>query len=126
MSPSKNVLGQDLQPCSLEPKTGFYRDGCCETGPHDHGVHVVCAQMTEQFLQYTKAQGNDLSTPRPEYDFPGLKAGDRWCLCASRWKEALDDGVAPRVKLEATHSNALKHVSLEELRQNAIAPETQT
>jgi uncharacterized protein len=122
MSPSKNVLGQELQPCSLDPKTGFYRDGCCETGPNDHGVHVVCAQMTEQFLKYTKAQGNDLSTPRPEYDFPGLKAGDRWCLCASRWKEALDDGVAPRVNLEATHSNALKHVSLEELRQNAIAP----
>ncbi|NJM57806.1 MAG: DUF2237 domain-containing protein [Synechococcales cyanobacterium RU_4_20] len=118
---SKNVLGGELQPCSLDPKTGFYRDGCCETGPNDHGVHVVCAEMTEQFLNYTKAQGNDLSTPRPEYDFPGLKPGDRWCLCASRWQEALDDSVAPRVHLQATHENALKHVTLEDLKRKAIA-----
>lgn len=118
---SKNVLGGELQPCSLDPNTGFYRDGCCETGPNDHGVHVVCAEMTEQFLNYTKAQGNDLSTPRPEYDFPGLKPGERWCLCASRWQEALDDGVAPRVHLQATHENALKHVTLEDLKRKAIA-----
>ena len=120
-SGAKNVLGNDLQTCSLNPRTGFYRDGCCETGPQDHGVHVVCAQMTEQFLNYTRAQGNDLSTPRPEFQFPGLKPGDQWCLCASRWKEAYDDGVAPQVVLEATHENALKHVSLKELKEMAIA-----
>ncbi len=117
----KNVLGTELQTCSLDPKTGFYRDGCCKTGPNDYGVHVVCAEMTEQFLSYTRAQGNDLSTPRPEYQFPGLKPGDRWCLCASRWKEAYDDGVAPNVHLEATHENALKHASLDEMKEHAVS-----
>lgn len=100
--------------------TGFYRNGFCQTGPQDRGVHVVCAELTEAFLTYTKAQGNDLSTPRPEYNFPGLKPGDKWCLCAARWKEALDDGVAPAVDLEATHEAALNHVSLEELKANSI------
>ena len=100
--------------------TGFYRDGLCQTGPQDRGVHVVCAELTEAFLTYTKAQGNDLSTPRPEYNFPGLKPGDKWCLCAARWKEALDDGVAPAVDLEATHEAALNHVSLSDLQANAL------
>ena len=119
---AENVLGNDLQPCCTDPMTGFYRDGSCHTGPQDRGVHVVCAQLTEAFLTYTKAQGNDLSTPQPLYNFPGLKPGDKWCLCAARWKEALDDGVAPPVVLESTHKAALKFVSLEELRANAAEP----
>jgi len=119
MTKSENVLGSDLQCCCTDPMTGFYRDGHCETGPQDRGVHVVCAQVTEQFLTYTKAQGNDLSTPQPLYNFPGLKPGDKWCLCAARWKESLDDGVAPPVVLEATHKTALNHVSLETLKQNS-------
>lgn len=118
---ASNVLGGTLQLCCTSPVTGFYRDGLCNTGAGDFGAHVVCAQMTEEFLTYTKAQGNDLSTPVPAYDFPGLKAGDRWCLCASRWKEALDDGVAPLVVLEATHASALEYVSLDDLKQHAIA-----
>ena len=113
----KNVLGTDLQPCSKDPLTGFYRDGCCHTGAGDAGVHVVCARMTAEFLAFTKVRGNDLSTPRPEYRFPGLKPGDRWCLCADRWKEALDAGVAPPVVLEATHLAALEHLDLEDLKQ---------
>lgn len=115
---AKNVLGGELTPCSLDPMTGFYRDGCCNTGSSDFGVHVVCAQMTPEFLSYTKAQGNDLSTPMPAYQFPGLKPGDRWCLCASRWKEAYEDGVAPAVVLEATHEAALRVVSLDILKQH--------
>ena len=115
---TKNVLGGTLQTCCTAPMTGFYRDGLCHTGPQDMGVHVVCAQVTEAFLSYTKAQGNDLSTPRAY--FPGLKPGDRWCLCASRWKEALDDGMAPPVVLEATHEAALKYVALETLQANAL------
>jgi uncharacterized protein (DUF2237 family) len=103
--------------------TGFYRDGCCHTGSGDFGVHVVCAQMTDRFLRYTKAQGNDLSTPVPAYHFPGLKAGDRWCLCAARWKEALEDGVAPPVILEATHEATLKYVSLEDLKAHGVQDE---
>jgi uncharacterized protein (DUF2237 family) len=99
--------------------TGFYRDGSCHTGPQDRGVHVVCAQLTEAFLRYTKAQGNDLSTPQPDYNFPGLKPGDKWCLCAARWKEAMDDGVAPPVVLASTHEAALKHASLDELKAHA-------
>ncbi len=118
---ARNVLDGALQPCCTAPMTGFYRDGLCNTGAGDFGAHVVCAQMTEEFLTYTQAQGNDLSTPVPAYGFPGLKAGDRWCLCASRWKEALDDGVAPQVVLEATHASALEYVSLDELKQHAIA-----
>ncbi len=94
-----NVLGEDLELCSAEPLTGYYRDGCCNTGADDAGVHVVCAQMTDEFLEFSKAAGNDLSTPQSEAGFPGLTAGDRWCLCASRWKEAFDAGVAPSVVL---------------------------
>ena len=117
--PSTNVLGGPLQECSRDPLTGFYRDGCCETGPDDVGTHVVCAVMTADFLAYTKSRGNDLSSPRPEYRFPGLRPGDRWCLCVSRWREALDAGVAPPVVLEATHEKALGVVSLDDLRRHA-------
>ena len=109
---ARNVLGGELIPCSLDPVTGFYRNGCCETGPHDLGLHTVCAVMTDAFLAYSKAVGNDLSTPQPEYGFPGLKAGDRWCLCAPRWKEALDAGAAPQIVLESTHEETLAIVPL--------------
>ncbi len=122
MTGAKNVLGEDLAVCCTSPMTGYYRDGFCNTGGGDYGVHVVCAQVTAAFLTYTKSQGNDLSTPAPAYAFPGLKPGDRWCLCAARWKEALDDGFAPPVVLEATHASALEHVSLAELKEKAIAP----
>ncbi len=115
----KNVLGTELQPCSFEPLTGFCRDGYCLTGGSDYGVHSVCAEMTEEFLEFTKQQGNDLSTPMAEYRFPGLKPGDRWCLCVSRWKEAMQAGLAPPVHLEATHMTSLEYVSLEELQQHA-------
>lgn len=121
MAETENVLGTKLQTCCTAPMTGFYRDGLCQTGPQDRGVHVVCAQVTEAFLSYTKAQGNDLSTPQPAYGFPGLKPGDKWCLCAARWQEALADGMAPPVDLAATHKAALEHVSLEVLEANAIA-----
>ena len=94
---AKNVLGSPLRGCSNDPLTGFYRDGCCNTGPEDHGVHTVCAQMTAEFLAFSRARGNDLSTPRPAFGFPGLSPGDRWCLCAARWKEAHEAGAAPRV-----------------------------
>ena len=117
----KNVLGEPLQLCCSSPVTGFYRDGYCQTGDRDLGVHVVCAEVTQDFLDYTKAQGNDLETPNPMFNFVGLKAGDRWCLCASRWKEALDAGVAPRIDLAATHAAALKVVPLEILQQYAIS-----
>ena len=120
-SPSLNVLGRPLQPCGTDPLTGFYRDGCCETGPEDRGTHVVCAVMTDAFLAFTRSRGNDLSTPRPAYRFPGLRAGDRWCLCVSRWAEALAAGVAPPVVLEATHAAALASVPLAELRAHAAA-----
>jgi uncharacterized protein (DUF2237 family) len=116
-----NVLGEDLELCSAEPLTGFYRDGCCNTGADDVGVHVVCAQMTDEFLEFSKAAGNDLSTPQPEAGFPGLTAGDRWCLCASRWKEAFDADVAPPVVLAATHASVLEWVELGELRQHATS-----
>ena len=104
---ARNVLGGELASCSTEPVTGFYRNGCCETGPHDVGMHTVCAVMTAEFLAFSKAMGNDLSTPRPEFAFPGLKPGDRWCLCAPRWKEALDAGMAPQLVLEACHEETL-------------------
>lgn len=104
---ARNILGTALAPCSHDPVTGFYRDGCCNTGPGDVGSHTVCAVMTEEFLAHTKSRGNDLSTPRPEYDFPGLKPGDRWCVCAARWEEAREAEVAPPVVLEATHERAL-------------------
>ena len=115
----KNVLGEPLKQHSLAPKTGFYRDGFCSTGPEDTGRHVVAATVTEDFLAFTKDRGNDLITPRPDYDFPGLKAGDRWCLCALRWREAEQAGVAPPVDLEATHAHALDYVPLETLKAHA-------
>ncbi len=115
----RNVLGGVLEPCSTDPMTGFFRDGCCRTGRGDVGVHVVCAQVSEEFLAYSKAKGNDLSTPRPEFDFPGLKPGDRWCLCATRWKDALDAGMAPPVVLESTHESALEFLDLEDLQAHA-------
>jgi uncharacterized protein (DUF2237 family) len=111
-----NVLGGALQCCCREPATGFYRDGYCRTGPGDQGVHVVCAVMTREFLEFSRRRGNDLVTPVPAYDFAGLKPGDRWCLCVTRWKEALDAGMAPPVVLGATHLSALEFVSLEELK----------
>lgn len=114
-----NVLGEELQVCSSDPLTGFYRDGCCNTGAGDVGVHVVCAQMTAEFLTFSKEAGNDLSTPQPATGFPGLAPGDRWCLCASRWKEAFQVGVAPPVVLAATHASVLEWVELGELRQHA-------
>lgn len=117
---SQNVLGGELRPCSTDPTTGYYRTGHCETGPDDRGNHVVCAEMTEEFLQFTKAQGNDLSTPRPEWNFPGLEPGDRWCLCAARWQEALEAGVAPPVLLSATHENALDLLSIDSLKAHAL------
>ncbi|MGB5595856.1 MAG: DUF2237 domain-containing protein [Crocosphaera sp.] len=120
MTEGKNVLGTDLQVCCTAPMTGYYRDGYCRTGGQDFGVHVVCAQVTTEFLTFTKQQGNDLSTPIPAYNFPGLKPGDRWCLCASRWQEAKDAGVAPPVILEATHVRALEVVSLDELKRYAL------
>ncbi len=109
---ARNVLGEELVPCSLDPVTGFFRNGCCETGPHDVGMHTVCAVMTAEFLSYSKSVGNDLSTQRPDLGFDGLKPGDRWCLCAPRWKEALDAGAAPQVVLEATHEETLAIVPL--------------
>ena len=118
----KNVLGTPLQPCCTDPMTGYFRDGTCRTGPMDTGSHVVCAVMTEEFLSYTKSKGNDLSTPRPEYHFPGLKPGDGWCLCALRWKEADEAGLAPPVRLESTHDSALKFVKFEDLLQHKFQP----
>ena len=120
MNKPKNVLGTELQSCSTNPMTGFYRNGCCQTGPGDYGLHIVCAEMTSEFLKFSKEMGNDLSTPVPEYDFPGLKPGDRWCLCAARWKEALDANMAPRVCLESTHISTLEFVELEDLKAHAI------
>jgi uncharacterized protein (DUF2237 family) len=116
----KNVLGTPLVPCSLAPLTGFFRDGCCNTSPQDQGAHVICAVMTLEFLDFSKACGNDLSTPRPEFQFPGLKPGDRWCLCAPRWQEAFEAGHAPQVVLEACHEKALQYVKLDDLRAYAV------
>jgi hypothetical protein len=116
----KNVFGEPIASCSDAPVTGFYRNGCCDTGPEDVGSHTVCAIMTDEFLAYTKSVGNDLSTPIPAYGFPGLKAGDRWCLCAARWKQAFDAGAAPRVVLSATNEAALEIVPLEALKRYAI------
>lgn len=120
MTNARNVLGGELEICCTSPMTGFYRDGKCNTGAGDLGAHVVCAQVTEEFLTFTKSRGNDLSTPAPMFNFPGLKPGDRWCLCALRWKEAMDAGVAPPVVLSATHASALEYVSLTELKQHAL------
>ncbi|CAN5888825.1 DUF2237 domain-containing protein [soil metagenome] len=115
-----NVLGEPIMPCALEPLTGFYRDGCCNTGPEDVGRHVVCAEMTEEFLDFSAARGNDLSTPMPLYGFEGLRPGDRWCLCASRWQEAYDAGTAPKVILVSTHEAALEVCDIEALRAHAL------
>lgn len=118
-SRSRNVLGGDLETCSLDPLTGWFRDGCCDTEGLDRGAHVVCARMTRPFLEHQLAVGNDLVTPRPQFGFPGLKPGDFWCVCLTRWKQALDAGVAPPVRLEATHEEALAVVTLEQLRAHA-------
>lgn len=119
--PDRNVLGGPLIPCSTSPLTGFFRDGCCRTGPDDVGVHTVCAVMTPEFLEFTVAAGNDLVTPHPEWNFPGLVAGDRWCLCAARWLEAYHAGSAPPVVLEATHEKSLDVVPFELLKKHAVA-----
>lgn len=116
----RNVLGEPLAPCSDRPLTGFFRDGCCNTGPEDLGSHTVCAVMTADFLSFSAEAGNDLSTPMPEYGFPGLVPGDRWCLCAPRWQEALEAGKPPRVVLAATHAAALDYCALADLKRHAI------
>ena len=116
---AKNVLGTQLQVCSESPRTGFFRDGCCRTGAGDVGLHVVCARMTEEFLEFSRSRGNDLITAEPLFDFPGLAPGDRWCLCVERWKEAATAGVAPPVVLEATHISTLEFVDLAELQAHA-------
>ena len=115
---ARNVLGGALLPCSTAPVTGFFRDGCCNTSPEDAGSHTVCAVMTAEFLRFSQARGNDLSTPRPEFGFPGLNPGDRWCLCAPRWREAFDGHAAPHVVLAATHEGALAHCRLADLQAN--------
>jgi len=120
MLEDKNVLGGRLEPCSVSPRTGFYRDGCCNTGPEDVGMHVVCVQMTEPFLEYSREHGNDLSTPVPEHGFPGLEPGDRWCVVAERWRQALEDGRAAPVVLAATHERALEIIPLDALRRYAV------
>ncbi|MFM7011650.1 MAG: DUF2237 family protein [Betaproteobacteria bacterium] len=117
---ARNVLGEELVPCSYDPLTGYFRDGCCHTDLHDLGSHVICAKVTDEFLEFSRSRGNDLSTPRPEYRFAGLKDGDRWCLCALRWKEALAAGVAPEVVLASTHIRALDFVTIEQLTAYAV------
>jgi hypothetical protein len=116
MDDSVNVFGEALESCSENPMTGFFRDGCCNTSDDDLGSHTVCVQVTQEFLEFSRFRGNDLSTPRPEFGFAGLKPGDRWCLCAARWKEAYEAGMAPRVYLRATHKGALEIVSLDLMR----------
>ena len=120
MDPSVNVFGETLQGCNDNPMAGFFRDGCCNTSDDDTGSHTVCVEVTKDFLEFSRFRGNDLSTPHPEFQFPGLKPGDQWCLCAGRWKEALDAGVAPPVVLAATHEEALAVVPLAELKRHAI------
>jgi uncharacterized protein (DUF2237 family) len=120
MSTAKNVLGTPLRTCSTDPMTGFFRTGCCDTGADDLGLHIVCAEMTGDFLMFSASRGNDLSTPNPWLGFQGLRPGDRWCLCAARWKEALEAGVAPPVVLEATHMAALEFVDLDDLKRHAV------
>ncbi|MCW5938573.1 MAG: DUF2237 domain-containing protein [Fimbriimonadaceae bacterium] len=115
-----NVLGEPLAPCGVDPMTGFFRDGCCETGPADYGQHTVCVVVTGNFLAFSKSRGNDLSTPRPEFNFPGLQPGDRWCVCVERWAEALEAGHAPLVVLAATHLAALEFVDLANLKAHAV------
>ena len=120
MDESLNVYGEPLEPCSTDPLTGFYRDGCCNTSDLDGGMHTVCAVMTESFLQYTRFKGNDLSTPRPEFNFPGIKPGDQWCLCALRWLQAEKEGMAPKVRLRSTHIKTLEVVSLSHLERYGV------
>jgi uncharacterized protein (DUF2237 family) len=115
-----NVLGEPLAPCSEQPLTGFFRDGCCNTAPEDIGLHTVCTRVTAEFLEFSRSRGNDLSTPLPEFGFPGLKPGDQWCLCAARWQEALEAGAAPRVVLRATHAATLRLVKLADLKKYAL------
>jgi uncharacterized protein (DUF2237 family) len=122
MAVQTNVLGKPLRCCCKKPLTGFHRDGYCRTGSGDHGLHTVCARMTREFLEFSVAAGNDLVTPRPEYDFPGLTAGDHWCLCVERWQEALAAGCAPPVVLEGCHISALEFVNLEDLKAHAVTP----
>jgi uncharacterized protein len=119
-SDDKNVLGGELLPCSISPRTGFYRDGCCNTGPEDVGLHVVCAEVTDRFLRFACSRGNDLITPAVEFGFPGLKAGDRWCVCVATWREAFEAGVAPPVVLAATHEETLAVIPLDALKQHAL------
>ena len=119
MDPAKNVFGEPLESCSEEPLTGFFRDGCCNTSDRDLGSHTVCVRVTKEFLEFSASRGNDLSTPHPEFEFPGLKPGDRWCLCAARWVEAYQHGMAPRVMLKSTHERALEVVPLSILRKYA-------
>jgi len=118
--PQLNVFGEPIESCSLDPVTGFYRDGCCNTGPADAGSHTVCAVMTAEFLSFTAAMGNDLSTPMPQFGFPGLEPGDRWCLCAPRWQQAFEADAAPLVALRATQQGALDHCAMEDLKKHAI------
>ena len=120
MSESKNVFGEVLVPCSFEPLTGFYRDGCCTTGEEDRGKHTVCAVMTDDFLTFSASRGNDLSTPMEDFGFPGLKAGDRWCLCVDRWVEAWEAGSAPKVVLQSTEESALNYAPLDVLKKFAV------
>jgi uncharacterized protein (DUF2237 family) len=120
MEAKLNVLGEPLESCSEEPMTGFFRDGCCNTSPEDFGSHTVCTRVTAEFLEFSKQRGNDLSTPMPDFGFPGLKPGDQWCLCAARWQEALEAGSAPRVVLKATHAAALRIVKLADLKKYAL------
>jgi hypothetical protein len=118
--PSRNVFGGKLEACSMTPLTGYFRNGCCDTSPDDLGSHTVCVVMTEEFLAFSKERGNDLSTPMPQFGFDSLKAGDRWCLCAPRWQEAFEAGMAPRVVLRATHEGALDYCTLADLKKHAI------
>lgn len=120
MDPSLNVFGENLELCSEEPLTGFFRDGCCNTSEQDLGSHTVCVKLTAEFLEFSRSRGNDLSTPHPEFDFPGLRPGDRWCLCAARWVEAYRSGAAPRVYLQRTHQRALEIVPLRILSKYAL------
>ena len=120
MDAKLNVLGEPLAPCSEQPLTGFFRDGCCNTAPEDLGLHTVCTRVTAEFLEFSRARGNDLTTPLPEFGFPGLRPGDQWCLCAARWQEALEAGAAPRVVLQATHAATLRVVKLKDLKEYAL------
>ena len=120
VSLGRNVLGGELQGCSTDPMTGFYRDGCCRTGSEDQGLHIICVEMTAEFLEFGKSRGNDLISPVPEFNFPGLNPGDRWCLCVTRWTEALEEGVAPPIVLEASQVSVLEFADLDDLKAHAV------